>query len=135
MITLRQFCHLLLLGIVCVFSSPVSAAPPDERDRQVLETLLLHLLSDTKFDVTRVPTNQATIVLHARTPEKTGFLESHQIRGEIGDHQLPGDAERDLRKRNSRPNAKPDTYEAVAATYTNLTFAAGILVTNLADIR
>ena len=48
---------------------PVSGASPDDRDRQVLETLLLHLLTDTKFDMTRVPTNGATIALHTRTPD------------------------------------------------------------------
>jgi hypothetical protein len=131
---LRQFRHLFLLCIACAFVLPVSAAPPDERDRQVLETLLLHLLSDSKFDMTRVSTNGATIVLHTRTPEKTGFLMSHQIRGELGGRKLPSNAEADMRRRNTPAKAKPDTYDAVAASYTNLTFAAGIVATDLTEI-
>ena len=131
---LRQFRHLFLLCVASAFVLPVSAAPPDERDRQVLETLLLHLLADPKFDMTRVSTNGATIVLDTSTPEKTGFLMSHQIRSEIGSRTLPSDAESDLRRRNTPAGAKPDTYDSVTAYYTNLTFAAGIVVTNLSEI-
>jgi len=131
---LPQFRHLFLLCVACAFVSPVSAAPPDQRDRQVLETLLLHLLSDSKFDMTRVSTKGATIVLHTRTPEGTGFLMSHQIRAEIGSRKLPSDAESDMRRRNTPADAKPDTYDSVAVSYTNLTFAAGIMLTNLTEI-
>jgi hypothetical protein len=131
---LRLFRHFFLLCIACAFVLPTSAAPPDERDRQVLETLLLHLLSDSKFDMTRVSTNGATIVLHARTPEKTGFLMSHQIRTEIGSRKLPSDAETDMRRRNTPGDTKADTYDSVTASYTNLAFAAGIVVTNSSGI-
>lgn len=106
---------------------------PNEQDRQVLETLLLHLLADPKFDLTRVSANTGTIVLHTRTPDKTGFLMSHQMRSDIGSHNLPNDVEEDLRRRNTPPAAKPDTYDAIAASYTNLTFAAGIVVANVTD--
>ncbi len=118
--------------------SPASHAPPilpDERDRQVLESVLLHLLADPEFDMTSVSTNGATIVLHTRAPEKTGVLMSHQIRSDIGSRMLPGDAEGDLRKRNTPPEAKPDTYDSVTVFYTNLTFAAGIVVTNWTETR
>jgi hypothetical protein len=133
---LRQFTRTALLCIACAFVSLVSGATssvPDDRDRQVLETLLLRLLADSEFDMTRVPTNRAVIVLHARTPEKTGFLQSHQIRSDIDNHTLPSGAERDLRKRNTPPNTKPDTDDAVAATFTNLTFRSGIVVADLTD--
>ena len=133
---LRQFSRVALVCIASAVVSPVLGATPtvpDERDRQVLEALLLHLLADPKFDMTRVPTNGAAIVLHVRTPEKTGFLQSHQMKSDIGGHSLPGDAERDLRHRNSQPDAKPDTYEAVVASFTNLTFGAGIVVADLTD--
>jgi hypothetical protein len=123
---LRKFRHLLLLCVAVAFVLPASAAPPDERDRQVIETLLLHLLSDPKFDVTRVSTNGASIVLDVRTPEKTGFLMPHQIRAEIGSRKLPSDAESDMRRRNTPADAKPDTYDSVTAYYTNLSFAAGM---------
>lgn len=75
----------------------------------MLETLLLHLLSDAKFDMTGVSPTGATIVLHIRTPEKTGFLMSDQIRSDLGSRTLPGDAENDLRRRNTPLDAKPDT--------------------------
>jgi hypothetical protein len=127
----RQLRHLFLVCIACTFVLPVAATPPDERDRQVLETLLLHLLFDSKFDLTRVSTNGPTIVLHTRTPEKTGFLMSRQIRAEIGSRKLPSDAEADMRQRNTPADAKPHTYDSVAASYTNLTFAADIVVTDL----
>jgi hypothetical protein len=39
-----------------------------------------------------------------------------------------------MRRRNTPTGAKPDTYDSVAASYTNLTFAAGIVVTNLTGI-
>lgn len=123
-----------MLCIASAFVLPVSAAAPAERDRQVLETLLLHLLTDSKFDMTRVSTNGATIALHSRTPEKTGFLMAHQIRSEIDHRTLPSEAESDLRRRNTPADAKPDTYDSVTAFYTNLTFAAGIVVTNLTEI-
>ena len=131
--TLPQFRQLSLLCIAFAFVLPVSGASPDQRDRQVLETLLMHLLTDSKFDVTRVPTNGATIVLHTRTPEKTGFLMSDQIRSEIDHHTLPNDAESDLRRRNTPADAKPDTYDSITAFYTNLTFAAGIVVADLTE--
>jgi hypothetical protein len=131
--TLPQFRQLSLLCIAFAFVLPVSGASPDQRDRQVLETLLMHLLTDSKFDVTRVPTNGATIVLHTRTPEKTGFLMSDQIRSEIDHRTLPSDAESDLRRRNTPADAKPDTYDSITAFYTNLTFAARIVVTDLTE--
>jgi hypothetical protein len=128
------------LAFVCLFAGfvlPVAgeAEPtvPDDRDRQVLEALLLHLLVDKDFDMTRVPTNGATIVLHARTPEKTGFLMSHQIRSEIRERTLPAGTETDVRRRNTPPRA-PDTYDSVTAYYTNLTFHSGIVVADLTEL-
>jgi hypothetical protein len=132
--TLGSFCFITLLSSFCAcFSPAIGATPalPDERDRQVLEALMLHLLSDPKFDMTKTSTNGATIVLHTRTPEGTGFLGSEQIRGELDGRKLPRDAENDLRRRNTPQGAKPDSYDAVPVSYTNLTFAAGILVVNL----
>lgn len=72
--------------------------------------------------------------MHTRTPEKTGFLMPHQIRAEIEARKLPSDAGSDMRRRNTPADGKPDTYDSVAAWYTNLTFAAGIVVTNLPQV-
>ncbi len=122
------------LSVAGAFVPAVAGAPPDERDRQVLETLLVHLLNDPKLDLTKVPTEGATIILHARTPEKTGFLMSNQIHADLGNRRLPAETETDLRRRNTPADAKPDTYDAVTVFYTNLTFAAGIVVTNLSEV-
>jgi hypothetical protein len=134
MSTLAYFPRLAFVCIACVSFASARAASPravEQRDGQVLQALLLHLLTDPKFDMARVPTNGAVIVLHTRTPEKTGFLQAHQMRSDIGDHKLPGDVERDLRSRNTPTDAKPDTYDAVAASFTNLTFGAGIVLADL----
>ncbi len=131
---LAHFAGKVSLCIVCTSLLAAQAATPvipDKRDGQVLEALLLHLLDDPKFDMARVSTNGAVIVLHVRTPEKTGFLQSRQIRSDVGSHTLPGDAEEDLRLRNSPPNGKPETYDAIIASFTNLTFGAGIAVADL----
>ena len=131
------FARLVSLCVVCASLLPAHAATPvipDKRDGQVLEVLLLSLLNDPKFNMTRTPTNGAVIVLHVRTPEKTGLLQTHQIRSDVGSHTLPGDAERDLRLRNSSPNGKSDTYNAITASFTNLSFGAGIAVADLTEV-
>ncbi|HUS35628.1 MAG TPA: hypothetical protein VM680_09785 [Verrucomicrobiae bacterium] len=84
--------------------------------------------------MTKVATNGATIVLHTRTPEKIGFLGHEQIQGELDGRKLPRDAETDLRRRNTPQGSKPDSYDAVPVSYTNLTFSAGIVVTNLNEM-
>jgi hypothetical protein len=135
-----HLCFLSRLGLICGFFAfllPAIAATqtlPTEQDRQVLEALMMHLLSDPEFDMTDVATNGATIVLHTRTPEKTGFLGHDQIQGELDGRKLPRDAENDLRRRNKPQGAKPDSYEAISVPYTNLTFAAGVVVTNLNEM-
>jgi hypothetical protein len=40
-----------------------------------------------------------------------------------------------MRRRNTPVDAKPDEYDSVKASYTNLTFAAGIVVTDLTEMR
>jgi hypothetical protein len=92
----------------------------DEPDREVLEALMLHLLADSKFNMTGVSSNGTVIVLHARTQATTGFLTPQQMRSGIGEHDLPSDAEQDFRRRN-----------VTTGSYTNLTFAPGITVADL----
>lgn len=111
-----------------------SETTPSERDRQVLNSLLSFLLTSTNFNLTGVATNGTTVVLHARTPEKTGFLHSSQMRADIAKQILPADAVTDLRERNTPPDAKTNTYPAVAASYTNLTFSTNILVAELSPL-
>lgn len=122
-------CVLLSLGPQV---SAMAAAPPDERDRRVLEAVLLHLLADPEFDRTRVPAaDGAVVVLHTRTPTKTGLLSSRQMHSDMGSHPLPGDVEEDLLRRNTPSERKPGSYEAVTASFTNLKFSARIVVADL----
>lgn len=122
---------LALSGRLC---TSASETVPTERDRQVLEVVLLHLRSDANFNLTRITNGAPTIILHAHTPEKTGFLGVGQVRADLRDQNLPADVEDDMRARNTKPDARPDTYAAVPASYTNLTFSAGIVVTDLTGV-
>lgn len=137
---LLRFAHVLVLGVVCACFSPVlGAAPtiPDDRDRQVLETLMLHLLSDAKFDPWKFQTNHSKIVLHVRTPERISTLKADWIHNDIDNRVLPTDAEDDLRRRNTPLGSMPDTPESgesIEAYYTSLKFAAGIVVADLSKI-
>lgn len=125
--------HAALLGaftlvfISAEFSMAAPPIAPDERDRQVLEVALLHLLADAKLDMTKVPAGAGTMLLHARTPEKTGFIQSEQMRHDIGKNKLPGDVEQDLQRRNSVPG----TYDAVQASFASLKFTNGIAAVDL----
>lgn len=146
------FLGLLCLGIAAALATTACSVPSlpitaqrtgekpetnSERDRQVLEALLLHLLSDKKFNLTYVSrsssasssASKATIVLHPRTPEKTGMIQESQMRAETGGtHTLPPDAAQDLRQRNSKLSAHSSIYEAVAVSFTGWKFAAPIVV-------
>lgn len=131
-------CLLALLVICFVFRlspSPLAteSAVPDERDQKVLDALLSHLLTSSKFDMVFFTKGPQEIVLHARTPEKTGLIQSHQMSGDIGTNTIPSEVEQDLRRRNSK-NAKPDSFDAVEAYFTNLTFSARIRVADLGEI-
>lgn len=108
---------------------------PDGRDQQVLQALLSHLRADTNFNLTRTHPNPPTIVLQANTPEKTGFLSVGQIRSDLRTNSLPTELEDNLRRRNTPPDAAPNSYEAVSASYTNLTFSSGIVIADLKYAR
>lgn len=120
-----------------VLLSPASIAQaatfivPDQRDRDVLNSLLTHLCADVAFDLTKASTNDAQILLHYRTPEKTGFLLPSQIHADLGTNSLPPDAESNLRKRNGLTVENPGDYEAVAGLFGNVKFSSIVLVTNL----
>src|SRR5687767_1665388 len=87
-----------IAGAIVYVGAATPVVKPEERDPQVLQTLLLHLLNDPNFDMTPVSTNEATIVLHTDTPEGAFVLKLERIRNEIGKHTLPGDAEEDVRR-------------------------------------
>jgi hypothetical protein len=80
-----------------------ACAPVEEtvRDRQVLEALALHLLSDPALptDTTKQTTR---IVLASRNPDKTGLISEGQVAGELKDVRLPSEAWVDLRRRNAK---------------------------------
>jgi hypothetical protein len=83
------------------------------------------------FDLTKVSTNDAQILLHFRTPEGNGFLMPGQIRSDLRTNSLPIDAEDNLRKRNGLNVENPGDYETVAALFGNVKFSPAVLVTNI----
>ena len=97
----------VLLSMTGLYRASAAETAPTEQDRQVLEAVLLHLRADTNFNLTRTHTNPPTIVLHALTPEKTGFLSAGQIRSDLRTNSLPAELENDLRTRNTKPEANP----------------------------
>jgi hypothetical protein len=111
----------------------VASTKPDQRDRDVLEALLVHLRTDSDFKIPGISSNGTTMVLHARTPEKTGFLTTVQIRSDIRNRELPGDALNDLQFRN-RPAFPPGSYDSVTAYYNDLILGPGIVVANITGV-
>jgi hypothetical protein len=136
--SLRQLSRILLLvSVFCPLHASFADASgiiPDARDKQVLETLLQHLLSDKKFNLTDVAIKNSTIVLHVRTPTNSAYVQTSQTRADIGDHTLPEDALLDLLNRNSKPETKPEDHEATTASFKLLTFGPGIVVADLTAI-
>jgi hypothetical protein len=109
-----------------------AALNPDERDRQVLEAALLHLLAQDDFTFARKPAAaDDIIVLLPRSPQKRGFLLPGQIASDlrdVKDVKVPDDLVRNLQKRNTPPNAKPNNYDAVAVSYAGLNFSPRIAI-------
>lgn len=122
---------IVVLIVGCRPQAQVEPVVPDESDRQVLEAFLLHLCADPDFNLTRVSTNEATVVLHWRTPEKTGFLNEQQMTQDTRGRALPKELGHALRRRNAEPAARPEDHAAVTAFYTNLSLTAGIVVADL----
>lgn len=133
-----RFALIFVLYMICAGFVSARAAQPttraEQRDGRVLNALLSHLLSDPEFEMAQTARRGATIVLHARTPDKIGVLMPEQMRQDVGTHSLPGDAERDLLRRNSPAHAKPDTYDAVTASFSRIAFSSGIVVADLTPI-
>jgi hypothetical protein len=75
--SLRSLVRFLVLGLWVAVAIGAVIAPekvPTDRDRQVLDALLLRLAVDPKFDVTRVSTHPPTIVLHREAGLKRAYL-------------------------------------------------------------
>lgn len=92
-----------------------------------------HLLADPDFNLTRVVTNKASVVLHWRTPEQTGFVSEQQMSSDTRGHNLPEELGRALRQRNTESATRTEAHLAVTAFYSNLTFTAGIVVADLTE--
>ncbi len=106
----------------------LATSPPgvaNERDKQVLETALLHLLAADDFNFTAADKGEPLIVLHAQTPEYSGMIRPEQIRGEIREgFTIPDGIQRDLLRRNEQPGS----YRARVASFSDLEFDQQILV-------
>lgn len=109
----------------------VETVVPDERDKSVLDALFAHLLDDPDFNLNRVPVSDGTIVVHEHTPQKTGFIQSSQMRHDTGDNPIPTDAMKNLQARNSVPG----TFDAVEASYKDVHFTAAVVVADLSGFR
>jgi len=118
-----------VLGGLVVVPSMLMAADPgavDDRDRQVLEAVLLAMLANPDFGSPKRQQADATVVLHHRTPEKTGMLAAGQLKADTKGHTFApalGDA---LRARNVLPH----TFDCRAASFKGLAFNARIEVAN-----
>jgi hypothetical protein len=124
----------LCLAFALAARAESPATTPDQRDRDVLQTLMLHLLTDSQFNFVRPSAKGTNVVLHLRTPEKTGFLLSGQLRSDTATNILSTDLEASLRQRNTPPDAFTNSDIAVTAYYTNLTFTNAITIADIASL-
>lgn len=123
-----------MLVVACVgcTSSPSSPSQPpgifNEQDRQVWETVLLELLSDSELNMTRVLESESIIVLSDRTADGTGMIRREQMRNDIGEgHSLADDLQHDLLRRNEISGS----YDSYLAPIDGLTFDDRMVVTNI----
>jgi len=89
-------------------NTPKFSAVPDDKDRQVMEALLLYAHHDSEFNFTGVRTNGATIVLDSRTPGGNRTLRPDMMwrPDDIGPgHSVPEDIQRDIVRRNGKQPA------------------------------
>jgi len=136
--SLRNFLQLLLLSSAFALGLPLygeSLPHPDDRDRQVIESVLLHLLANPEFKMSGIATNTQVIVLHVRTPGKTGSITPDQIHADLDDRALPNGVESDMRKRNTPATSLPGSFDSVSVFYTNLTFVPKIVVADISGLR
>ncbi|MFA5191421.1 MAG: hypothetical protein WC740_11880 [Verrucomicrobiia bacterium] len=125
--SLSRILLLLALAGAAVARSETPIAP-DDRDRQVLETALLRILTDSELIMTRVSENKTTVVLNVRTPDKSGFIQPDQMWHYLGEgHSIPGEIGSDLLRRNG----KPGTYDSQYASFAGLKFDQRVIVTTV----
>jgi len=97
---------------------------PNARDSAVVEAVVSHLLTQSDFSFAGQPADGTHVVLHDRTPDKTGFLKPQQMRVAFGDQTLCDELELDLKRRNEIP----DSFDAVVASYAGLDFSEAVVV-------
>ncbi len=104
------------------------AYSPGERDRQVLNTVLLHVLTDSESNMTRFSGANATVILHVQTPDKTGMIRPEQIAADVGKgHSVSADILSDLLHRNE----KPGSYDSWLVSFAGLKFDKRIVLADL----
>lgn len=137
-------CNLTNKGGQNTAATEAIANVPDERDRQVLEAMMLHVLAvrnvpeiekDSALAFIRHGREGKTILMHPSTPKgSTIYLSHSQIAGDLHDFTLSQDIEEHLRHRNTSVKSKRGRDESVETTYTGLKFAPEIVVTDLTEI-
>lgn len=139
----RLFGNLMLFLLVAAFSIAMPAAgnQPDDRDRQVLNSLFSHLLVDSSYnlvdydDLARTSAKKTKLVLHLRTPQGTGFLSANQINSDLRRRALPAGSEESLRRRNTQPNLKSTSFAAINASFKNMKFGPDVVIADLEKIQ
>ncbi|HYG24405.1 MAG TPA: hypothetical protein VEH04_16630 [Verrucomicrobiae bacterium] len=107
-----------------------TAVQPDDRDRQVLQAALLHVLADPKFNLTR-STNANAVFLNVRNPDKTGMLRPGQMAQDIGEGRtIPSFIQTNLLSRNQKPGS---TYDSVPVSFAELKFDPKIVVADISS--
>jgi hypothetical protein len=130
---LRDFsCTVLLFGVCAVpacgpprapSGSPARIVAPDQRDGEVLQALLLHLLGDPEFGNRPALTNGAVIVLDARTSNWPHIIDGEPMRLDLEEQGLPSDLESGAFFRSNQPNT--------TNYFTNFTFVSPIVVVDI----
>ena len=135
---IRSLVRFLVLGFWVAVAAGAVMAPekvPTERDRQVLDALLLRLAVDPKFDVSRVSTNPPTIVLHREATSLPISLNPEGGLPYLGERTVALDATRNFEQRNQYHDPKAGGSNSLNASFLGLTFSPGIIVTNVADFK
>ena len=111
-------------------STPTEAAwvGLDARDRDVIQTALLALLSDDRFDMAGANDGGTSLVLDVHSPRGEGGMSPVQIRVDAWQrHEFPGDLIDALQRRHSESS----TGEIRRACFATQSFDRRIVVTDL----
>jgi hypothetical protein len=121
----------VLAALMAIPCARLKAQPTELNadDQSVIEAFALALLDDPHFgwDEKKQDPN-SVLVLHHRTPKKTGLLGEGQMKGDVGDHPLDPILTKAIRARNTKPDTQ---HEAVEVSYKGLKLNPKIVVADM----